>query len=196
MNMGLRSVLLIAAGLTLATGCTSDETSPSALVSVSPGASASEAAPSASAEAALDADDVFDASVSGYEFVEVPNRLENQARRQFYASSGLARRDARIDLQSITKDDTGLGVVMVVALSPEMAALPGTTAEGFASGIAEEADTQPDEVNLGATTGYVINSGGQVFVAWQNENLLVALIGEDRGDSVAAAQAVAEATAA
>ena len=184
--------------LAVAAGCSTGESSsndPTLAPSTSVSAATSEPTPSESADAALDADHIFDASVSGYEFVEVPKRLQNGARKQFYASSELSRRDAKVDLQSITKDGAGVGVLLVVTLSPEMTALPGTNARGFAVGIAQSASTRPKEVNLGPTTGYVIDNDGQIFVAWQDENLLIALIGDDRADSVAAARAVAESTA-
>jgi hypothetical protein len=194
----LKPALALLLALIVAAGCSTAEPSsndPTVAPNTSASAATSEPTPSESADAALDADDIFDASVSGYEFVEVPKRLQNGARRQFYASSGLSRRDARVDLQSITKDDAGVGVLLVVTMSPEMTALPGTNARGFAVGIAQSASTRPDKVNLGPTTGYVIDNDGQIFVAWQHENLLIALIGDDRADSVAAARAVAEATA-
>jgi hypothetical protein len=106
----------------------------------------------------------------------------------------LSGRDAKVDLRSITKDGTGVGVLLVVTLSPEMMALPGTNARSFAVGIAQSAGTDPKKVSLGAVDGYVIESGGQVFVAWQKENLMLALIGQQEDESVEAAQAVAEAT--
>jgi hypothetical protein len=99
----------------------------------------------------------------------------------------------QLDLRSLTKGGTGTGLVLVVTLSPEYAALPGTE-RGFAVGMAESAGSKPDEIELGATSGYLVDSGEQTIVAWQDHNLLLAVFAEQRGPAIEAARAIVEAT--
>jgi hypothetical protein len=194
-----------ALGLVLAlvvAGCTSDESTAAdastAALSSAPAASsaASEtasatASPSAAAE--LDADHIFAATVDGYAFVELPRSVERQARRQFAASAGLDEDEAKLDLRSLTKDGSGESLVLVVTLSPEYAALPGVE-EGFVTGMAGSAGTDPEEIDLGAVEGFLIDTDQQRVVAWQEQNLLVAIFAERRAAAVNAARAIVEAT--
>jgi hypothetical protein len=140
----------------------------------------------------LDTDHVFGATVPGYEWVRLPRPVERQARRQFEASAGVGTEDAVFDLRSLTKGGTANSLVLVVALSPEYAAIPGTD-EGFAVGMAEEAGTEPEEIALGGTTAFVVDGGEQQIVAWQDHNLLIAVFAERRAAAVSAARAVIEA---
>jgi hypothetical protein len=187
-RLTMLGVLVAAAGCASPQATAPDSGSDLASTSAAP-------SPTATPAAALDADHIFSASVPGYAFVQVPKSLEQQARRRFASSSGMKRHDAQVDLQSITKDGEGMGVVLVVTLSPEFAALPGTDSKSFAVGIAESASSTPRKVDLGPIDGYIIDNEGQIFVAWQDENLLVALIGEGEAPSIAAARAVVDATA-
>jgi hypothetical protein len=98
-----------------------------------------------------------------------------------------------LDLRSLTKGGTGTILVLVVTLSPEFAALPGTD-RGFAVGIAKSAGDEPDEIELGAIRGYVVDNDEQTIVAWQAHNLLVAVFAEQRAPAVDAARAIVEAT--
>jgi hypothetical protein len=181
--------------LALGAGCASRESAaPDASFSASSAPSqAASATASSSAAEALDADHIFDAAVAGYEFVEVPRSLERQARRDFQASSGLEEGEAQLDLRSLTRDGAGTSLVLVVTLSPEYAALPGTE-RGFVSGMAESAGTQPEEIDLGATEGYVVANAEQTIVAWQDGNLLVGVFADRRAPAVDASRAIAEAT--
>ena len=190
--------LAIITVLAVAAGCSSGESIAPDTASVAPAASSAASQPaSASASpseaASLEADHIFGATVPGYEFVELPRAVARQARRQFAASAGLDRDEAEFDLRSLTKGGTPDSLVLVVALSPEYAALPGTD-EGFAGGIAESAGTEPDDVELGGTDGYLIDTGAQQIVAWQDHNLLVAVFAENRRGALAAARAIVEAT--
>jgi hypothetical protein len=170
--------LVIATILALVAGCASNEST----------------APASAADAAsLDADHIFGAAVSGYAFVKLPKSLEREARRQFEASAGLDEDEAELDLRSLTKGGTGTSVVLVVTLSPEYAALPGTE-KGFAVGMAKSAGTEPDKIAIGSADGYAVDNGAQTIVAWQDQNLLVAVFAERRAAAVDAARAIVEAT--
>jgi hypothetical protein len=184
--------------LALVAGCAADESTPpdaSPTASSASSAASQTASASASATAAgtLEADHIFSADVSGFAFVELPRTLERQARRQFESAAGLDEDEAKLDVRSLTVDGTGIGVVLVVTLSAEFAALPGTE-EGFASGMAESAGVEPDEIDLGATEGYVVATAEQTIAAWQDDNLLIAVIAEQRTSAIDAARAIVKAT--
>jgi hypothetical protein len=193
----LTPTLAIATVLALVAGCASEESlapDASSIASSASSAPGQTASATASATAvALEADHIFGADVSGYAFVELPKSLERQARRQFEASAGVDEDEAELDLRSLTKGGSGTSVVLVVTLSPEYAALPGTE-RGFAVGMAESAGTRPDKIDLGATRGYVVASDGQTFVAWQHHNLLVAVFADQRAPAIDAGRAIVEAT--
>lgn len=199
---GLKShVFATLAVMVLVGGCTTAEsiaagspsTAPVASIAATPTASPSPS-PSAAAGEVLEADHVFGASVPGYAFVELPRSIEREARRQFQASAGVDETEAELDLRSLTRDGTGMGLVLVVALSPEFAALPGTDRD-FAVGMGESAGSEPEEIELGARTGYVVTSDEQtIAVAWQDHNLLIAVFAERRGQAIEAARAIVEAT--
>ena len=193
--LGLAVVLAVA-------GCTSGESTvpdASTAASISAPAATSAASQSASATASpsepseLDAEHIFGAAVDGYAFVELPRSVERQARRQFAASAGLDKDEARLDLRSLTRDGSGESLVLVVTLSPEYAALPGIE-EGFVSGMAGSAGTDPEPVDLGAVEGFLIDTDQQRVVAWQEQNLLVAVFAERRAAAINAASAIVEAT--
>jgi hypothetical protein len=148
---------------------------------------------SPTATAVLDADHIFGADVEGYAFVELPKAVERQARRQFAASAGLDPADAKLDLRSLTRDGIGDSLVLVVTLSPEYGAIPGT-AEGFVTGMAGSAGTEPEEVDLAGTDGYLVDSDEQQIVAWQDHNLLLAVFSERRAPALDAARAIIVAT--
>ena len=179
--------------------CSSGETStpiasPSLAASAATSASETESPTASPTEvAALDADHIFGASVDGYAFVELPGSVEREARRQFEATAGLDPEEAELGLRSMTKDGAPNSLVLVVALSPEYAALPGTD-RGFVQGMAGSAGTEPEEIELGATTAYVVDNGEQQIVAWQDQNLLVAVFAERRATAIEAAGAIVEAT--
>jgi hypothetical protein len=126
-------------------------------------------------------------------FVELPRSVERQARRQFAASAGLDEDEARLDLRSLTRDGSGESIVLVVTLSPEYAALPGIE-EGFVTGMAGSAGTDPEQVDLGAVEGFLIDTDQQRVVAWKEQNLLVAVFAERRAAAIDAASAIVEAT--
>ena len=193
--LGLAVVLAVA-------GCTSGESTvpdASTAASISAPAATSAASQSASATASpseaseLDAEHIFGAAVDGYAFVELPRSVERQARRQFAASAGLDEDEAKLDLRSLTRDGSGESLVLVVTLSPEYAALPGIE-EGFVSGMAGSAGTDPEPVDLGAVEGFLIDTDQQRVVAWQEQNLLVAVFAERRAAAINAASAIVEAT--
>ncbi len=191
-------VAIIALAVVLA-GCSTGDSDASAASSSLPPPSPSAASETASPTASptdtvvLDADHIFSANVDRYGFVELPRTVERQARRQFEASAGLDSEDAKLDLRSLTKDGIGDSLVLVVTLSPEYGALPGS-GEGFVRGMAGSAGSEPEEIALGGTTGYVVDNDEQQIVAWQDHNLLVAVFSERRATAVAAARAIVEAT--
>jgi hypothetical protein len=190
--------LATVAVLALVAGCGSQEsTAPDAsTVTSSPSDSASQTASataSATEPTSLDADHIFGAAVEGYAFVELPKSVERQARRQFEASAGVDEDEAELDIRSMTKDGTGTSVVLVVTLSAEFAALPGTE-RGFAVGMAESAGTEPREIKLGGTSGYLVEGNQQAITAWQDHNLLVAVFAEQRAAAIAGARAIVAAT--
>lgn len=188
------AIVAVVAFIASVAGCAAQEsTTPSASASA-PSSAASQAASASASATRLDADHIFGADVSGHAFVELPRSIEREARRQFEQSAGLDDEEARLDLRSLTNGGTGTGLVLVVELSPEYAALPGT-AQGFAGGIAESAGVEADEIELGSTTGYVIDGEEQTIVAWQDHNLLVAVFSERRRAALDAARAIVEATA-
>jgi hypothetical protein len=189
----------IVMALALVAGCAAEEPTAPATSSTAQSASSAatqtaSASTSATAAPSLDADHIFGADVSGYAFVELPKSLERQARRQFEATAGIGEAGAKLDLRSLTRGGTGTGVVLVVTLSAEYAALPGTE-RGFAVGIAQSAGTEPDDIELGATDGYVVDNDGQTIVAWQDHNLLIAVFAEQRASAIDAARAIVLATA-
>ena len=191
--------LAILMGAAVLAACSSGETStPGAspsLVASAPASADETESPTASPTevAALDADHIFGASVDGYAFVELPGSVEREARRQFEATAGLDPEEAELGLRSLTKDGAPNSLVLVVALSPEYAALPGTD-RGFVQGMAGSAGTEPEEIELGAATAYVVDNGEQQIVAWQDQNLLVAVFAERRATAIEAAGAIVEAT--
>ena len=180
--------LAIVMVITLAAGCSTREST------VAEGSSSSTASETASATAptSLNANHILDADLERYALVDLPKSLERQARRQFAAAAGLDDDEAKLDVSSLTDGGVGIGVVLVVTLSPEYAALPGTE-EGFARGMAQSAEVPPDEIDLGAGDGYLIDTPEQAIVAWQDANLLVAVITEQRTIAIDAARKIVQA---
>jgi hypothetical protein len=87
---------------------------------------------------------------------------------------------------------TQFAAVVVVALEPELAVLPGTE-QGFVVGLEQSAGVTSEVVPLGRIDGHVVEGEEQTVVAWKDENLFVSVVAEDRASGVTAARAIAQA---
>jgi hypothetical protein len=172
--------LLIGTALLVLAACT-----PSAAGSPSATASPTPAPPS------LTAQKIFAVDVPGYVYVELPRRLQRQAAQQFRDSSGL-QEEAEFSIRSFVHGQTQFAAVVVVAVDPGLAALPGTE-QGFVGGLEQSAGVAGEVVPLGRIDGHVVEGEEQTIVAWKDENLYVSVVAEDRASSVTAARAIAQA---
>src|SRR4029079_11955978 len=82
--------------------------------------------------------------VTGYGFIDVPGAAVQSMRAEIAASDpDIATNITGIEMRSITKERKGVGFVIVAAVSPSYAALPGfqdAFFEGFSSGSQSHRD--------------------------------------------------------
>lgn len=114
----------------------------------------------------------------GYGYEAVPPQLKAASRRQVAAEGGQAVKG--FEMRSVTKGGTAADmVVLVVALDPRVAAMPGAN-QGFLRGVGQGAGAKPRLIRLagGEQVAYIAPPGGPKLILLSEGSLQVVVIGD------------------
>lgn len=141
----------------------------------------------------LDPASVFE-GVEGYEFAPLPPTIAETVRDEYRVNPALADRVRQVELRTAQdQGGRGLGVVMVLAVDPDLVGDPDFDRE-VAQGFSAEADSPMQEIRVaghrvfeGTPVGAL---GGRHVLIWREANLVVVLLGDRPRDDLAVAEAM------
>ncbi len=120
--------------------------------------------------------------VAGYGFVDVPADDLAQVRAEIaYADAEIGHAITGIAMRSITKGGKGVGFVVVTALTPSIAALPGVQ-DAFFDGFSGGA-TKARDITIGKTRARFAQGDGVTGYAWQRFAGFVQVFTESSADA-------------
>ncbi|HLE58026.1 MAG TPA: hypothetical protein VJA85_00095 [Candidatus Limnocylindria bacterium] len=129
--------------------------------------------------------------IAGFGYVALPPEVEQEAVSGF--QTGEVQQALRgYALSSVTQDDVGQAIVMVLDMEPSYMALPGTM-DGFITGVVGTSDTTVTNVTLAGHPTYQMEMASLHWVIWQGGPLIVAVFGVDAAATTGVATALIEA---